>query len=97
MPCGVFLCTNMFDFHQQIPYNGIERWKYDINSWDIKERVVGYDDLFKNQVIPEIPLPPKSEWFWSDDIMEFVEQHDFTNILTLVDSDNDYNKYLIYP
>ena len=65
------------------------------NSWDIKERVGEYSGLFHNQVIPEIPLPPKSEWFWSDDIMDFVEQHNFTNILTLVDSDNDYNKYLI--
>lgn len=65
------------------------------NSWDIKERVVGYNDLFKNQVIPEIPLPPKSEWFWSDEIMEFVEDRNYISILELIDSDNDYNKYLV--
>ena len=65
------------------------------NSWEIKERVKGYDGLFKNQVIPEIPLPPKDEWFWSDEIMDFVEEHDFISILDLIDSDNDYNKYLV--
>ena len=65
------------------------------NSWEIKERVKGYDGLFKNQVIPEIPLPPKEEWFWSDEIMDFVEEHDYISILDLIDSDNDYNKYLV--
>lgn len=64
------------------------------NSWKIRERVGDYGGLFKNQVIPEIPLPPKEEWFWSDEIMDFVEERNYVSILELIDSDNDYNKYL---
>lgn len=97
---GDFYATTYFmgikELRERLGYLGEEFFNSCIrNSWEIRERVVGYEDLFKNQVIPEIPLPPKEEWFWSDEIMEFVENHNFTHILDLVDSDNDYNKYLI--
>lgn len=67
------------------------------NTYDIYERINfnSYYSLFKNQVIPEVQLPPKEEWFWSDEIMEFVEDNNFENILKLVDSDNEYDKYII--
>lgn len=67
------------------------------NSYNIYERIDfdSYNKLFKNQVIPQIPLPPKNEWYWNQDMVEFIEDCGFENILQLFDSENDYDRYLM--
>lgn len=65
-----------------------------LNTWKIKERIQGYN-LFKNQVIPQIPLPPKEEWCWNDAIADVIYDNALDNILDLIESENPYDNYLV--
>ena len=65
-----------------------------LNTWKIKERVKGYN-LFRNQVIPQIPLPAKSEWYWDDDIADIIYDNSLDSILDLIESENPYDNYLV--
>lgn len=65
-----------------------------LNTWKIKERIKGYN-LFKNQVIPQIPLPDKALWYWNEDIADVIYDNSLDNILDLIDSDNPYDNYLV--
>ena len=67
------------------------------NTYSIYERIDfdSYYKLFRNQVIPQIPLPPKEEWYWNQEMVEFIEDNNFENVLQLFDSENEYDNYLM--
>ena len=66
------------------------------NAWDISQRVKGYN-LTRKQAVTEFPLPPENEWFINDDILDmfYDNEKEFNNCITMWESDNLYNGYLI--
>lgn len=64
------------------------------NTYKIKTRIKGYN-LKMNQIIPEIPLPPKNTWSWNQDIVDYIEDLGLEHILHHFDSDNEYDQYLM--
>lgn len=67
-----------------------------MNTWKIKESVKGYN-INRQQAPMEIPLPPESEWFISDEILDLLYDNEdqFGAILDMWESDNLYDGYLV--
>ena len=66
------------------------------NTYNIYERInfESYYNLFKQQDIMRIPLPPRNEWYWHDELVDLIEELDLTNLLYLIDDTDDCNNYL---
>ena len=64
------------------------------NTVDIWERCEEYD-LARPTVIPEIPLPPYVEWYYDEELITFIKKNEFKNILEVMYSENDQDRYLI--
>lgn len=62
------------------------------NSVDIANRCEEYD-LAQKVEIPEIPLP--DEWDYDEEVLEFVQQGDWKNINYMLNSDDEYDRYLM--
>lgn len=66
------------------------------NSTSIWESCDNYT-LKSNTIIPRTPLPNEEEWYFNDELLDFIydnEQH-FTYILDMWEHEEPYNAYLI--
>ena len=52
-------------------------------------------ELGQNTVIPEIPLPPQSDWFYDQEIIDFIYDNNFKNVIKVMNSDSEQDRYLI--
>lgn len=67
-----------------------------MNSVDIWSRCEEYD-LAQSTIIPEVPLPPHVEWFYDEEIISYIYEHqeNFSNIIQVMNSENDQDRYLM--
>ena len=62
------------------------------NTINIWTRCAEYD-LAQATVIPEVPLP--EEWYYDREVYQFVMEHDYQSIDEMLNSDCEYNGYLM--
>lgn len=63
------------------------------NTMDILSRCEEYD-LVQNTVIPEVPVP--EEWYYDREVYQFVMEHDYQHIDEMLNSDCEYDEYLMH-
>ena len=63
------------------------------NTVDIWNRCEVYD-LAQHVTIPQIPIP--EEWYYNREVYQFVMEHDYQYIDAMLNSNNEYDEYLMY-
>lgn len=98
---GEFYATTYFmginELRSRLSYLSDEFFENCIhNTYNIYERInfESYYNIFKQQDIMRIPLPPRSEWYWHDELVDLIEELDLTNLLYLIDDTDECNNYL---
>lgn len=67
-----------------------------MNTWKIKESIGEYN-IHRKQAPMEIPLPNQEDWYYTDEVFDFLEQNEehFPNVMKMLDSENLYDGYLV--
>lgn len=81
------------EFYEKMGYLGEEIVTNAINNTKLIYDKCKEYDLYKNQVIPKIPLPPKSEWGAYEELYQMAK--DYKSIQAMIDSPEPYDNYLI--
>lgn len=84
------------EIHERMEYLGHDFVHKCINNtFNIYKQVEQYD-LYINQEVPHIPLPPIASWYYNDDITKLImdNKNIFPHIIELRESKNEYDKYL---
>lgn len=66
------------------------------NSFKVWNSCENYS-LKKNTIIPRTPIEKEEDWYWDDELVDFIYAHkeDFPHVLKLWESEELYNGYLI--
>lgn len=67
-----------------------------MNTWEIKESIGEYN-IHRKQAPMEIPLPNQEDWYYTDEVFDFLEENEkhFPNVMKMLDSENLYDGYLV--
>lgn len=81
------------EFYEKMGYLGEEVITNAINNTKLIYDKCKEYDLYKNQVIPKIPLPPKNEWGTYEELYQMAKG--YKSIQAMIDSPEPYDNYLI--
>lgn len=64
------------------------------NTMDIWERCEEYD-LAQHVEIPQVPLPPEIQWYYNQEVIDFIYDGDYQNIIKVMTSQEPQDRYLM--
>ena len=81
------------EFYEKMNYLGEEVITTAINNTKLIYDKCETYDLYKEQIIPKVPLPPRHEWGTYEELYELAKSYE--HIQTMIDSTEIYDNYLI--